>query len=75
MGNIPQKCPKCGKVKPWKEKVNPYTSGVPTACGRVRTGIIVKGLFAKPVKQALGFYKVIYRCHYCGFQKEFELEE
>ena len=74
MGNIPQKCPKCGSVKAWKKKVNPVTSGVPTAFGRVRTGIMVKGLFAKPVKRALGFYNITYRCHHCGFQKEFSLE-
>jgi hypothetical protein len=73
MGNIPQKCPKCGKVKTWKEKVNSFHSGVPTAFGRVQIGM--KGLFAKPVKQALGFYKVTYQCHFCGFQEEFELED
>ena len=67
MDSIPKKCPKCGNAKAWKEEVNPYTSGVPTAFGRVRTGIVVKGLFAKPIKQALGFYKVTYRCRNCGF--------
>lgn len=73
MSGIPVKCPKCGRVKAWKEEVNPLTSGVPTAFGRVRAGIAVKGLFAKPIKRAMGFYKVTYRCRNCGFRKEYEL--
>ena len=75
MSGIPSKCPKCGKPKAWKEEINPHTSGIPTAFGRVRTGIIIKGLFAKPMKRALGFYKVTYRCHNCGFRKEYELSD
>ena len=50
MSGIPSKCPKCGKPKAWKEEINPHTSGIPTAFGRVRTGIIIKGLFAKPLQ-------------------------
>jgi len=75
MSRIPSKCPKCGRAKAWKEAVNPFTSGVPTPFGRVRTGIAVKGLFAKPVKRAMGFYKVTYRCHGCGFREEYELPD
>ena len=75
MSGIPTKCPKCGKPKAWKEEINPHTSGIPTAFGRVRTGIIIKGLFAKPVKRTLGFNKVTYRCHSCGFRKEYELPD
>jgi uncharacterized protein (DUF983 family) len=73
MSGIPSKCPKCGRTKEWKEIVNPSGAGIPTRFGRVRTGIIVKGLFAKPIKRALGFYKVTYRCHRCGFRQEYEL--
>lgn len=75
MSGIPSKCPKCGNKKQWKEVVNPSTSGIPTAFGRVRVGVVVRGLFARPVKRALGFYKVTYRCHRCGFRKEYELPE
>jgi predicted nucleic-acid-binding Zn-ribbon protein len=74
MGRIPLKCPKCGRTKAWKEEINPITSGVPTAFGRVR-GIVVRGLFAKPMKRAMGCYKVTYRCHNCGFREEFDLSE
>lgn len=75
MAGIPSKCPKCGRSKAWKEEINPSTSGIPTAFGRVRTGIVVKGLFAKPIKRALGFYEVTYRCHNCGFREKFDLSE
>ncbi len=75
MSGIPSKCPKCGKTKAWKEEINPCTSGIPTRFGRVRTGIIVKGLFAKPIERALGFYNVTYRCHNCGFRKEYDISE
>ena len=75
MGGIPAKCPKCGKTKAWKEAVNPFTSGIPTVLDRVRVGIVVRGLFAKPAKRAMGFYKVTYRCHSCGFRKEYELPD
>lgn len=75
MDGIPAKCPKCGRAKTWKEEVNPFTSGVPTAFGRVRTGVMVKGLFAKPIKRAMGFYEVTYRCRGCGFRKKYELPD
>lgn len=75
MGAIPGKCPKCGNAKQWKEVVSPATSGIPTAFGRVRIGVSVKGLFARPMKRAMGFYTVTYRCHRCGFRKEYELSD
>ena len=75
MAGIPAKCPKCGKSKAWKEEVDPFTSGVSTPFGRVRAGIAVRGLFARPVKRAMGFYSVTYRCRGCGFRKEYELPD
>ena len=75
MSVIPSKCPKCGKTKAWKEVIKPATSGIPTAFGRVRTGIVVKGLFAKPIERAFGFYRLTYRCRSCGFQKEYDLPD
>lgn len=74
MSRIPSKCPKCGSVKHWDEVVNPATSGIPTAFGRVRIGISVRGLFAGPTKKALGFYRVTYHCHKCSFRKEYDLD-
>ena len=75
MTDIPSKCPKCGNIKSWKEDINPFTSGIPTAFGRVRTGVAIRGLLSGPFKRALGFYKVTYRCHNCGFQKKYDLPE
>lgn len=75
MSGIPSKCPKCGRAKAWKEAVTPFTSGVPTAFGRVRVGVAVRGIFAKPVKRAMGCYRATYRCHNCGFRKEYELPD
>lgn len=75
MAGIPAKCPKCGRSKAWKEEVNPCTSGISTGFGRVRFGISVRGLFARPIKRAMGFYKVTYRCHHCGFRKEYDLPD
>ena len=75
MAGIPSKCPKCRAAKAWKEEVNPFTSGIPTPFGRVRSGIVIKGLLARPIERAMGFYKVTYRCHKCGFRKEYSIDE
>ena len=75
MAKIPAKCPKCGRTKAWQEVINPSRSGIPTRFGRVRVGIVVKGLFAKPIQRALGFYKVTYKCSKCGHQEEFDLPQ
>lgn len=73
MRSIPIKCPKCGNKRQWKEQVNPVTSGIPVG-NFVRIRLLsIKGLFAEPTKKALGFYRVSYRCHRCGFQEEYEL--
>ena len=73
MARIPVKCPRCGRTKAWQEVIKPATSGIPTRYGRVRT-TVVKGLFAKPIKRALGFYKVTYKCSKCGHREEYELD-
>ena len=73
MSGIPSKCPKCGRTKAWKEEVNPFTSGIP-AGSEVRFRLFsVRGLFARPIKEKLGFYKVKYRCKNCGFEEIYEL--
>ena len=75
MGGIPSKCPKCGKSKGWKEEVNALKSGISMGGpGRIRF-CVLKGLLARPIKKAAGFYKVIYRCHNCGFRKEYETKD
>ena len=33
----------------------------------------VRGMFAKPIKKKLGFNRVRYRCHTCGFAEDYEL--
>ncbi len=60
MAGIPSKYPKCGKTKAWKEEINPIRF------------FALRGLLARPVKKAIGYYKVTYRCHNCGFRKEYE---
>ncbi len=76
MAGIPSKCPKCGRTKAWKEEVNAFKSGIPLGGGllRIRFGM-GPGLFARPIKRAMGCYKVTYRCHNCGFRKEYETED
>ena len=75
MSGIPSKCPKCGNTKAWKEDVNPFKAGIPTPLGRVRTGIVVRGLFARPIERAMGLRRATFRCHRCGFRKEYELSD
>ena len=75
MAGIPSKCPKCGRTKAWKEEVNAFTSGIPVGVfGRIRIGAL-RGLLARPIMKAMGYYKVTYRCHNCGFRKEYETED
>jgi predicted nucleic-acid-binding Zn-ribbon protein len=75
MNAIPSQCPKCGKAKPWKEEVNPFTSGIPTAgLGRVRIGT-PRGILAGPIMRLLGYYKVTYRCHACGYREKYPTGE
>ena len=73
MSGIPLKCPKCGRTKAWKEDINAFTSGVPIGNAVRFRFISVRGLFARPVKESLGFYKVKYRCKNCGFEETYEL--
>jgi DNA-directed RNA polymerase subunit RPC12/RpoP len=74
MSGIPSRCPHCGNKKLWTEQVNAFTSGVPARNGAVRIRLIsIRGLFAKPVKEKLGFYKVNYRCKNCGHKETYEL--
>lgn len=76
MSSIPSKCPKCGSVKQWEEEVRPLTSGIPVGGGAVRIRFLsVRGLFARSIKEKLGFYRVTYRCHKCGFRKEYDIGE
>jgi uncharacterized protein (DUF983 family) len=75
MAGIPAKCPKCGRTKAWKEEVNAFKSGVSVGIfGRIRF-FAPRGLLARPVKKAAGYYKVAYRCHNCGFRKEYPTED
>ena len=75
MAGIPSKCPKCGKTKAWKEEVNAFKSGISVGgLGRIRIGV-PRGLLARPIKKAMGCYRVTYRCHNCGFHKEYETED
>lgn len=74
MSGIPSRCPRCGNKILWKEQVNALTSGIPVAGGAVRISLIsVRGLFARPIKEKLGFYKVKYRCKNCGYEEIYEL--
>jgi len=74
MGGIPLKCPKCGRTKAWQEEVNALTSGIPVAGGAIRFRLIsVRGIFARPIKEKLGFYKVKYRCKNCGYEETYDL--
>ena len=73
MAGIPAKCPRCGRVKVWKEEINAFTSGVPIG-GVARFRLIsIRGIFAHAIKEELGFYKVKYRCKGCGFEEIYEL--
>ena len=75
MAGIPTKCPKCGKTKAWKEEVNAFKSGISVGgLGRIRISA-PRGLLARPIKKAAGYYKVTYRCHNCGFRKEYPTED
>ena len=75
MAGIPSKCPRCGRAKAWKEEVNALTSGIPVgSLGRIRFGV-PRGILARQIKKAMGCYKVYYRCHNCGFRKEYETED
>ncbi|MBQ3214737.1 MAG: hypothetical protein IJB11_01315 [Oscillospiraceae bacterium] len=75
MSTIPAQCPKCGKAQFWKEEVNPFTSGIPTSgLGRVRI-CAPRGVLARPIMRLLGYYKVTYRCHHCGFSKKYPTGE
>jgi len=62
MADIPSKCPKCGKTESWKKEINAIRF------------LSIRGLWARPIKKAIGYYKVTYRCHNCGFRKEYETE-
>ena len=74
MAGIPSKCPKCGN-KAWKEEVNAFKSGISVGgLGRIRL-FTLRGLLAEPIKEAAGCYKVTYRCHNCGFRKEYATED
>ena len=74
MTGIPSKCPKCGRTKAWKEELNAFKSGISVGgLGRIRF-CVFRGLLARPVKKAAGFYKVTYHCCNCGFCKEYETE-
>lgn len=73
MADIPSKCPQCGSRIAWKEKVKVLTSGIPIGSAvRIRL-FSMRGLFARPIKKKLGFYKVKYRCKDCGFEETYEL--
>ncbi len=75
MSGIPSKCPKCGRTKAWKEEVNAFKSGIPVGgLGRIRIGT-PRGLFARLFMRATDYYKVTYRCHNCGFCKEYHTED
>ena len=74
MSGIPSRCPQCGNKKLWTEQVNALTGGVPVRNREVRIRLVsIKGLFAKPIKEKLGFYKVNYRCKNCGYEETYEL--
>ena len=75
MRGIPSKCPRCGKSKPWREEINVFRSGLPLgAFGRLRLGVPF-GLFARPLRKAMGCYRVTYRCGRCGHREEYDLPD
>ena len=76
MAGIPSKCPKCGRVKAWKEEINALTSGIPIGGGIIRLRLLsVRGLLARPLMKEMGCYRVTYRCHNCGFRKEYDTQD
>ncbi len=75
MAGIPEKCPACGNRAQWKEQINIFTSGIPIG-GKARFHLFsIRGLFAYPIKKALGFYTVTYRCRECGFREKYPLDD
>ena len=75
MGGIPSKCPKCGRTKAWREEINPFTSGILMGLfGRIRIGT-GHGLLARPIKKAMGCYRVTYRCDKCGHREKYEIDD
>lgn len=81
MAGVPNECPKCGSDLKWQEVIDPNTSGVPLSVWlpfsfakhiRIRS-TAVKGLFARPVREKLGYYEVRYRCRDCGFEGKYDL--
>ena len=73
---IPPKCPQCGKTEAWQEQLNIFTSGIPVGnrATRIRL-LVIRGLWAEPIKKRLGFYKVTYRCKSCGYTARYDLYE
>jgi len=75
MREAPYECPQCGNRKKWKEEVNIFTSGVPTAAfGRIRL-FGLGGIFGSPLRKLFGLNKVSYRCGKCGFHKKYMLDD
>lgn len=76
MSTIPSRCPNCNNKTQWKEKINPFTSGIPLGNGAIRFHLLsVRGLLAEPVKKKLGFYKIKYRCKNCGYEEIYPLPQ
>lgn len=74
MSDIPSCCPACSSKKQWHEAVNIFTSGIPVAGGSSRIRLLsLRGIFAEPIKEKLGFYKVKYRCKNCGYEETYDL--
>ena len=63
MAHIPTNCPKCGETTAWKKRIN-----------FIRF-VSIRGLFAEPIKKAIGYYKVTYCCQSCGFRQKYDTEE
>ena len=62
MAGIPSQCPERGNAKTWKKEIN------------IIRFVSIRGLFAEQIKKALGYYKVTYRCHSCGFHQKYNTE-
>lgn len=73
MAGIPLRCPSCGSTQ-WKEKINAFTGGIPTAGGGRLRLLSIRGVFAESIKEKLGFYRVKYRCGKCGFEEKYDLD-
>lgn len=63
--DIPPCCPECGCKDEWKERINPFTTGIPLFGGSIRFKLLMTRGFR--------FRRVKYYCEKCGFEGEYTL--